>query len=359
MDRVDLLIIGLGPGGAAAAAVAAEGGLTVLGIDRRPHLGEPIQCAEFVPLPLGRWAQAPGVIRQAVRRMRTYLPSGESRWTESPGLMIDRARFDRAIAGRAEAAGGRLLPATRLLDLDLARGIAWVEEGGRERQIGFRLLIAADGPHSTVARLLGLPPLPCITTRQYRVPLEQPLDELLVWLGSAYPGGYAWCFPRKSKANLGVGADKRYCGDLKRPLAALHQQLVAEGLVGETIISRTGGAIPVGGLRPQLVIGSALLVGDAAGLTHPISGAGIAAAVVSGELAGRAVVRALAGAGEAALVEYATELHEQFGPSLARAVARREGLLDGDLDADAVQRRGWFAFPEYYAEPSEGGAVTS
>jgi flavin-dependent dehydrogenase len=94
-------------------------------------------------------------------------------------------------------------------------------------------------------------------------------------------------------------------------------------------------------------------VGDAAGLTHPITGAGIAAAVVSGELAGSAVARFLADGDAEALAEYEEDLRDQYETSLVRAVARRQALdriwRTQAANDDLEMRRGWIAFEEYFA----------
>ena len=76
MQQVDVLVIGLGPAGSAAAAAAAQGGLSVLAVERRKAIGLPVQCAEFIPLPMGKYAQAEGVLRQKITGMKSYLPSG-------------------------------------------------------------------------------------------------------------------------------------------------------------------------------------------------------------------------------------------------------------------------------------------
>ena len=216
------------------------------------------------------------------------------------------------------------------------------------------MLIAADGPHSTVARLLGLPPLPTVNTRQYTVPLLRPFSDTDIWLSPAYPGGYAWLFPKGDRANLGLGMDEQVDTDMKAPLDALHRALVAGGRVGAEILARTGGAIPVGGLREPLASGSVLLVGDAAGLTHPVTGAGIAAAVASGEAAA-AAARAHVDGMASALSAYAEDMADQFGESLARAVARRAELArirhTAVANDDSAHRRGWIAFDEYYRAP--------
>ena len=129
-------------------------------------------------------------------------------------------------------------------------------------------------------------------------------------------------------------------------------QLIEQGIVGEEITYRTGGAIPVGGMREQLVIENTyLFAGDAAGLTHPITGAGISAAVQSGEWAGQAVAKMIAG-DEDALEDYEDEVRDQYEVSLARAIEKRKWLENiwhtQHADEDEMMRVGWIAFDEYF-----------
>lgn len=350
----DVAVVGLGPGGASAARIAAQAGLRVFGCERNAVIGEPVQCAEFVPMPMLPYVHAPGVRIQQIEAMKTGLPSGQVVTSAFPGLMIDRGCFDRAIAARAEEAGAVLRAGLPLRRLEAGSGetVRLVcGPAGAETSIQARWVIAADGPHSPVAACLGLPPLRTVQTRQYTVPLLTSYADTDIWLSDDYPGGYGWLFPKGSVANVGLGADRQFTRDLRTPLAALHRQLIGEGLIGERILGRTGGAIPVSGLRPRLWEGQAIFVGDAAGLTHPITGAGIAPAVVSGEAAGRAVVGVLGG-DSGALVEYDEDMRDHFGPALERALARR-GELDRvwhtpKANDDATMRRGWIAFEEYF-----------
>jgi digeranylgeranylglycerophospholipid reductase len=109
------------------------------------------------------------------------------------------------------------------------------------------------------------------------------------------------------------------------------------------ILAVTGGAIPVGGmLRPWGNLGKSLvmLAGDAAGLANPVTGAGIAAAVHSGRLAGQA-------AATGAVQDYEEELADVHRAALERAARRRRELLSSNHEKAAL-RRGWIAYPEYW-----------
>ncbi|HQU16035.1 MAG: geranylgeranyl reductase [Chromatiales bacterium 21-64-14] len=359
METVDVLVVGLGPAGGSAARCAAARGLRVLGVERNRRIGVPVQCAEFIPAPMARYASAAGVRVQSITGMKSALPSGARLATAFPGIMIDRARFDQSIAQRAREAGAVLWEATRLVGLDPTQRLARLQRNGLEVEVRYRLLVAADGPHSTVGRNLGLPALEVVHTRQYTVPLRGPYADTDIWLSDAYPGGYGWLFPKGAVANLGLGADRALAdADLKTPLDRLHRQLVDTGIVGPMVLQRTGGAIPVGGLRRRLVEGRVVFVGDAAGLTHPISGAGIAAAVVSGERAGEAAAACLGADSFGALADFEEDVRDQYEGTICRALERRAFLNrhwhTPAAHDDHVLRRGWIAFDEYFAEQVAG-----
>ncbi len=349
----DLLVVGLGPAGGSAALAAASRGLRVVAVERKRELGVPVQCAEFVPLPMGRWARPEGVLQQRIAGMNTFLPSGATEHTAFPGLMIERAAFDRAIAEDAARAGARLLLGARLAELDVEGRIARVTRDDGIVEVTFRLVVAADGPHSRVAEAIGLPRLPSVDTRQYTVPLRAPGSDTDIWLSDAYPGGYAWLFPKGRVANLGLGADRRLAGDLKRPLEELQRRLAEQGIIGRGVLARTGGAIPVGGIRERLVEGPILLVGDAAGLTHPVTGAGIPAAVISGDRAGAAAAEWVAGGREGALSDFEADVRDHFEDSVARGLHRRRAMFGEwrtpSARTDAFHRRGWIAFSDYFS----------
>src|SRR5262249_49593219 len=151
-----------------------------------------------------------------------------------------------------------------------------------------------------------------VYARQLSVPLLEPHADTDIFLSRDYHGGYGWLFPKRGVANVGIGVTPEARSRLKRLLDALHGGLIASGRARTRVLGRTGGLIPVGGplcphaaRRGQLL----LLAGDAAGLTNPVTGAGIHAAVLSGRLAGSAAAGYLGGAAQAG-AEYGEELHD-------------------------------------------------
>lgn len=351
---IDVLVIGLGPAGSRAAWAAARAGHSVLAVDRRPRPGFPVQCAEFVPAMLGQEIAAlRPLVQQRITAMLTYMEDGAADLKpDFPGHMIDREAFDVYLASRAVSAGADCHFAAPLAALT-ADGTACFSGGGTIRA---RIVIGADGPRSAVGRAAGRRNADLVETRQITVPLPAPHEATDIFLSADIVGGYGWLFPKGEVANLGLGVVPAARTRLKPLLAALHDDLVAQGRVGPAILGHTGGAIPVGGLLdPVARLGSTdiLLAGDAAGLTNPITGAGINAAVISGTLAGEAAAARLDG-DEEALENYRDELEALFGRSVARAVRRRREIMDayrnGGRPSPAALRAGWIAYPEYWAD---------
>ena len=73
IETPDVLVVGLGPAGSRAAAIAAAAGLGVIALERRRIAGTPVQCAEFVPAAIEH--DVPGVravTAQKIARMLTF-----------------------------------------------------------------------------------------------------------------------------------------------------------------------------------------------------------------------------------------------------------------------------------------------
>ncbi len=350
--RADLIVIGLGPAGASAAIRAAGAGLRVIAVDHKRAAGLPVQCAEFVPGPLASSvANLTRPTRQTISQMVTYVSAAAPNITDDfRGSMIDRATFDAMLVAEAGRAGAEIC---------FGSGVAAFDAGGVRLSNGRRLeapiVIGADGPRSVAGRAIGARNTEFVETRQITVPLRGSHSATDIFLYPEFRGGYAWLFPKGDVAHIGLGVEPPCRNRLKPLLDQLHSRLVQEGRVGPERLALTGGAIAVGGmLRALGECGgcSVLLAGDAAGLTNPVTGAGIASAVQSGAMAGAAAVALHRGAKHAGS-DYADELNDLFGPSLDRAVARRRELLACSANSAIPNlndiRRGWIAFPEYWA----------
>ena len=100
--RFDVLIVGGGPAGASAAKKAAASGLSVLVVDRKIIPGEPMQCAEFVPLLAVQYLRDKQIVVQAITGMCTALPSGAVYEAPLEGVMLDRKKLDEEILQSAD-----------------------------------------------------------------------------------------------------------------------------------------------------------------------------------------------------------------------------------------------------------------
>jgi geranylgeranyl reductase family protein len=350
---IDVLVVGLGPAGARAAAAAARAGMSVRAIDRRARPGHPVQCAEFVPTMLDQELSGlASLTHQKIGSMLTFIEDGPADLRlDFPGRMIDRRAFDESLVCDARDAGA---------SCEFGVGLAGIGPHGRARlnngnTVGARVVIGADGPRSAVGRAVGQSNAALVETRQITVEMTRPHDATDIFLSADIRGGYAWLFPKGPYANLGVGVAPCDRANLKPLLERLHRRLFDEGRVGIEIVGHTGGAIPVGGMiSPAARLGETqvLLAGDAAGLANPVTGAGIASAAISGALAGEAAAAFLAGEDDA-LAAYAEELEDLFGPALRRALTRRHELLaafdSGERPSSPALKRGWIAYPEYWA----------
>jgi flavin-dependent dehydrogenase len=91
-----------------------------------------------------------------------------------------------------------------------------------------------------------------------------------------------------------------------------------------------------------------VLAGDAAGQTHPVSGAGVAQAVICGQMAGKWAARAIESKDMGLLFEYDREWKELYEETQERGFNRRK-LMEKEWDhLEDIIRHCWIAFKEYY-----------
>ncbi len=344
----DVLIVGAGPAGSSAAKAAARAAAKVLLVEKREVIGRPVRCAEFVPRMLAETvALPPACVAREVSTTKVYLPGGEERTFNSPGFILDRARFDQMLAREAQKEGTRVWVNTSCIGRDGDE--VTLKRGREEISVAAKVVVGADGPRSTVASWINEANVDFVVARQYEMPLASPMDGTEIYFTPELFGGYGWLFPKKETANVGVGVrlERGRRPALQGKLDAFVKRLARAGKVGPEPLAVTAGLIPVGG-PGRTVAGNVILVGDAAGQTHAITGGGIPQAVVCGEVAGRVAAAAARDDNLGLLSRYEDEWREIYGDELSRAKRRRELLEAAWSDLDNVLKRCWVSFPEYY-----------
>jgi len=352
-NSYDIVVVGAGPAGSSAAKAAAQKGAKVLLIDRRQRVGVPVQCAEFVPQWVFRYAHFSATcILQTIDSMVTHLPDGTSYEMKSPGYMLDRSIFDKDLVSSAILAGAKISIETKAVGLS-AEGLA-VERGSQSEVIQSKVFISADGVHSAIARFVGQPPLKTIVALQYEIVIPKPQNHVDVFFHKDYEGGYAWFFPKGRTANVGIGVIPPKTTLLLNLMDHFLDHLAeSEKLTRVEIVSKTGGSIPCETPR-KTVFDNILFVGDAAGHAHPITGAGILNAAMGGEIAGRIAADAVDKGDLNYLEQYETEWKEMFGKTLFYGALKRKFLEENwnrpGVDFEELIRKTWVGFKEYYQD---------
>ncbi len=352
-ELYDIVVVGAGPAGSCAAQAAAQRGAKVLLIDRRQRLGIPVQCAEFVPQWISRHASFSSTcIMQRVEKMVTHLPDRIAYEMKSPGYMLDRSLFDKELAASAILSGARISIGTKATGL-CPEGLV-VERGSKKETIPSKVFIGADGAYSSMARFVGQPSLKSIVALQYEVVISEPQNHVDVYFHQDYQGGYAWLFPKGKTANAGVGVVSSKAPQLPDLLGHFLDFLKGSKKLQEIqIVSKTGGFIPCESYQKDL-FKNVLLIGDAAGHAHPITGAGILNAVIAGELAGRVAAEAIVKEDLGLLNNYDREWQETVGKSLSYGTFKRRFLEEHwdkpGVDFEELVRKTWVGFKEYYED---------
>ncbi|RJR23800.1 MAG: geranylgeranyl reductase family protein [Desulfobacteraceae bacterium] len=348
----DVLVVGAGPAGCSAGLSVKARGLDVVICERKAVVGVPVRCAEHIPVLLkSETCVEPTAVIQTVRAMKTILPDGRVIENKAPGYMIRRDLFDQGLARQCRENGVQIITDARVLGVDNECVI--ISLGGKTLRIKAKVIIGADGPRSTVGRWMNSVNKDLIPAVQARVPLVASMDFTEVYFLKEIVGGYGWLFPKGGDANAGLGMIKG--GDGRSLYKALRDFLsFLEGL--KKIDMKTKGCmagwIPVRPLQ-RTVSGNMLLVGDAAGQTHPITGAGVPQAVICGKMAGEWAARAAAEDNIEILYGYEEEWKDLFLESLERGVQRRKIMEERWDCLDRILPFCWVGFKEYYGRLHE------
>ncbi|BCY05142.1 geranylgeranyl reductase family protein [Actinoplanes sp. L3-i22] len=354
-DEADVIVVGAGPGGSAAAYHLARHGLRVLLLEKTEFPREKVCGDGLTPRAVRQlvrmgidtsekagWLQNKG-LRVIGGGVRLELDWPELASFPNYGLVRTRLDFDDMLANRAVEAGALLRTSVNVTgpvlngDGHVIGVEARVGEGKEPVTYRAPLVIAADGVSGKFPLALGLAkrddrPLGVAVRRYYRSAVKADDNYLESWLElrsaqdpSRLLPGYGWIFGLgDGRVNVGLGilnsssafGKTNYRNMLTDWLGSTPEDWGMRGeenAEGPTL----GAALPMGFNRVPHYTRGVMLVGDSGGMVNPMNGEGIAYAMESGELAAEVAVQALARpAGperERALRAYPTELSVRFG----------------------------------------------
>ncbi|MFL6255662.1 MAG: geranylgeranyl reductase family protein [Pyrinomonadaceae bacterium] len=346
-EKFDVLIVGAGPAGSFAAERLARVGARVALFDGRPT-GEAKACGGGVTSKaLKAWPFLLEAGGRAVTEVEMVSPTGEGvrlKLTE-PFAVYSRCAFDSYLLARAERAGASIFDQRVNASEKKDEEGLWVVRSREGESWRGRVLVAADGANSAIARRLAGPlsNSDMEVAFGYRTPLNEA-DEAPTVI-AFLPGwaGYAWAFPRLDHISFGIATAQdafehktldrmlwdfmvNYYRERERDGASSSSKglsLDGEGEIEERLrasAERYAARIP--GLAPETFDARRAagddwaLLGDAAGFADPVTGEGIYYALRSAELFADSFV-----AGD--VKSYESRWRADFGRELRRASKMR------------------------------------
>ena len=330
MPATDVLVVGGGPAGCVAAwEAAAAGAQDVLLIERDRAIGAPVRCAEGVGSEgLREFLDPDGApwVSRRITKVIFWAPDDTEvvLGSRDVGFVLDRTRFEPALAEQAARAGAGIRIGTEAVGMERSNG-GWkvVLRGPRgEETWTAKVVIGADGVETMVGRWAGLETRVAArdmeSCAQYVVAnIAFDPDAIYLHFGpSVAPGGYAWIFPKGvGVANVGLGVVALRSDG--RNARAYLDDYVAKHFPAGVVTGLTVGGVISGTTVKRTVADGVMLAGDAAHMINPLSGGGIINAMKAGRLAGRHAARAVR-AGDASarsLQAYHDEWMELLGKS--------------------------------------------
>jgi menaquinone-9 beta-reductase len=312
----DVIVVGAGPAGSAAASFLARRGVDVLLLDKSDFPREKV-CGDGLTPQAIYWcdrlgcaeevlAQTQGVIRDCDLFVngRRVLTGGFPDGTAYPdfAVLLDRRRFDHTLLRNALAHGARFRPDVTVrrveCDADAATVLARTPSGAE--RFRSRIVIGADGVASAVSRAIGntlKDGVMAVSLRTYYRGVKVEGAPIRVYFDRDYFPGYGWLFVDDAGfANIGLG----YAFDRNFPIADLgtcFRRFIATELADALSGAERCGGVSGGSAafyRPRRIADDrVLLVGDAANQADPLNGGGIHKAMESAGLAAEAALAAL------------------------------------------------------------------
>ncbi len=306
-DDYNVLIVGGGPAGLAAASAAAMQGMRTLVLERQNEIGYPIHTSG------GSWVKdmkalgIPEHLYHPVTKVIFLSPHREVPLLYDPPVacVMDVRGVYQHLAGCAVTAGA-MIRVRHAVDQVLQEngrvlGVTVKNHVSERFEVRADIIIDASG----FARHIGVRTDMGKAFHRYGFGAEYdlyapdyPQDELFLIMGSAYaPNGYAWAFPRgNGRVRLGVGVlhpdnddDARvYLDRIMRDIPQL-----AQYFKGASPLEYHTGLFPSENYLERFSRDGLLLAGDAGGHGSTLVGEGIRFAIYSGQMAGEAAAEAV------------------------------------------------------------------
>jgi digeranylgeranylglycerophospholipid reductase len=336
----DVIIVGAGPAGLSSAKSCAENNLKTLLVEEHPAIGTPVQCGEalarFVFKDLGMKP-----VGNEIKKIKIFSPNRRKAEIIFPEpsmfLVIDRKRFEKDLAVKIANLGVNILTKTSAIGVIKENGFikgVVLERFGEKIRVRSKIIIAADGPVSGIARKAGLKIYSepkkfdsCAQFQMSNIKIEKSISEM--YFGKFAPGGYVWIFPKSEGfANVGIGVNgnsENKALDYLRDFVEKDERLKNGG-----IIETNAGIVPVGGVVNKMVSNGLILVGDAARMVNPLTGGGMRFAFKAGEFAGRIASDAVKNNdfSEKKLSEYEKLWNKEFGLAFRVSAVVKDVLFE-------------------------------
>ncbi|HXW05463.1 MAG TPA: geranylgeranyl reductase family protein [Vicinamibacterales bacterium] len=361
----DVLVVGAGPAGSAAARVLAAAGLHVVLVDRHAFPRDKICGDALIPdalQALDALGLRERVLRaaHAVQSVRVYSP--ESRYAAIRGdcACLPRTVLDELLRQSAVAEGARFLAPLRAvspIEVDGVVNGARLEDPRSRSGIEVRApaTILATGAAADVLRRFGM----CLRARPsataarcyVRVPpgVAAAHDNLVISYESVICPGYGWIFPGPDGTfNVGIGYVYDGPSPTERNVRRLLDRFLAVFPPAAALMRHALDVTPLKGAPLRTAMRGArtsrpglFVVGEAAGLTYSFTGEGIGKALQSGILAARILVETRGRTREHLQLmadAFTRRLHADYGARF-RAYARLQSWMAHPAIANLLVRR--------------------